>query len=137
MNYTELESAITAGIGNPDTQLALLTTENFFVATKCLAKTYPQVFQALRDLEQINAEYLQLRTNLTAAPNSAAVFALWTPHALYLAKYGVEYEIVKAGLADVFRTIGYLDPDQAAADALEAEAIRITGTFNQPNLSAC
>ncbi len=137
MTYQELETAINENIGDGDAQLELLTSENVAVLTRCLSKTYPAVFQNSRRPDAFLAEYLQLRSDLSAALNFAAVITYFTPANVLLARYGEDYVDTYVQYVDAFRGLGYADPDQAAADALEVVMDNKIDSQNVENLTLC
>lgn len=138
MTYDEIEAAVTAALGDGDAQIELMAiTDNFRVVTRCLNKTFSQVFQQLRRHDQLLAEYLSLRTSLATAPNSTAVFDLWTPSNQYLAKYGTEYQDVHAIYEQQFTALAYADPETEATNAMLSEAERFRSEHNIENASLC
>lgn len=138
MTYTEIESQVTAALGDGDAQIALLAVnQNLRVVARCLNKTFSQQFQGLRRPDLTQANYLALRTSLAVAADSTAVFDLWTPANTFLARYGVQYQDIHAIYVDWFTTLAYPDPDAQATAQMEAEAIRLGGLLNIQNASLC
>jgi len=138
MTYTEIENEVTANLGDGDAQISLLAVDqDFRTVAKCLNKTFPEQFQGLRRPDLILAEYLALRTSLAAAADSTAVFLLWTPGNVFLAKYGVNYLVVHAVYVAQFTTAAWPDPQAKATQAMLDESIRLADLLNVQNAQLC
>lgn len=137
MTYQELQDAINANIGNGDALIELLTSENVATITRCLNKVYPAVFQNSRRPNEFLAEYLQLRTDLTAAANYTAVITSYTPANVLVATYGVEYQVVHSIYEDRFRALGFADPAAQATAQLAVVMNDKNNSLNVENLTLC
>lgn len=109
---------MTDAIGDPDALMAIWTRQNFRTVTFCLNKSLPDEFNAPRRKSRVLSDYIAFRSSLTAAADTTALQALYTPYSLLLAQFGIEYEATKAVIVAQLTELGFATPETEATNLL-------------------